>query len=124
MRRRVSERRGLWLAFLLSVAGDQLALVALTVLVFDRTHSPLLTAATYAVSFLPWLLGGLALSGLADRLPRRLVMIACDLARAMLVATMALPGMPLWLLIALLFVMSLLHSPVRAAPSSMIPHIT
>jgi hypothetical protein len=30
----------LWLAYLLSVAGDQLALVALTVLVFDRTRSP------------------------------------------------------------------------------------
>jgi len=119
----VSEFRALWLAYLLSVAGDQLALVALTVLVFDRTHSPLLTAATYAVSFLPWLLGGLALSGLADRLPRRLVMIACDLARAMLVATMALPGMPLWLLIALLFVVTLLDSPFRAARSAMIPDI-
>src|SRR5260370_33544162 len=88
----VSEFRALWLAYLLSVAGDQLALVALTVLVFDRTHSPLLTAATYAVSFLPWLLGGLALSGLADRLPPRVVMVAGGLARAMLVPATAAPG--------------------------------
>ena len=39
----VSEFRVFWLAQVLSVAGDRLALVALTVLVFDRTHSPLLT---------------------------------------------------------------------------------
>ena len=40
----VAEFRALWLAQLLSVAGDQLAKVALTVLVYDRTRSPLLTA--------------------------------------------------------------------------------
>jgi MFS family permease len=119
----VREFQALWLAYLLSVAGDQLALVALSVLVFHRTHSPLLTAATYAVSFVPWLLGGLALARLADRLPRRLVMITCDLARAALVAIMALPGMPLWLLIVLLFVVTLLDSPFRAARSAIIPDI-
>src|SRR5438093_450772 len=35
----VAEFRNLWVAHLLSVAGDQLARVALTVLVFDRTRS-------------------------------------------------------------------------------------
>lgn len=119
----VPEFRALWLANLLSVAGDQLALVALTVLVYNRTHSPLLTAATYAVSFLPWLVGGLALSGFADRLPRRRVMVTCDAARAVLVAVMALPGMPLWLLIWLLFMVTLLDSPFRSARSAMMPDI-
>ena len=61
------EFRALWLAQLLSVAGDQLARVAITVLVYDRTRSPFWTALTYAVTLLPWLVGGLALSGLADR---------------------------------------------------------
>jgi Major Facilitator Superfamily len=119
----IREFRTLWLANLLSVAGDQLALVALTILVFDRTHSPLLTAATYAVSFLPWLIGGFTLAGLADRLPRRQVMIACDLARAVLVMVMAAPGMPLWLLVVLLFFITLLDSPFRSARSALIPDI-
>jgi MFS family permease len=79
----------------LSVAGDQLARVALTILVFNVTHSALLAAVTFAVSIVPTFLGGLLLSGLADRFPRRTVMIACDLARAALVAVMAVPGMPL-----------------------------
>ena len=90
------EFRALWLAQLLSVAGDQLARVALTVLVFQHTHSALWTAVTYSVTFLPWLIGGLALAGLADRLPRRDVMVACDVTRAVLVAAMMAPGIPLW----------------------------
>src|SRR5258708_4434008 len=82
----VREFRALWLAQLLSVAGDQLARVAMTVLVFDRTHSALWTALTYAVTFLPWVIGGLAPSGLADRRPRQQVMLASDAARTEMAA--------------------------------------
>jgi uncharacterized membrane protein YraQ (UPF0718 family) len=38
----------------------------MTVLVFERTRSPLWTALTYAGTFLPWIVGGLALAPLAD----------------------------------------------------------
>lgn len=65
------EFRALWTAYALSVAGDQLAAVGLSVLVFDRTGSPAWAAATYAMTFLPDLTGGALLSGLADRFPRR-----------------------------------------------------
>jgi hypothetical protein len=58
------EFRGLWAAFALSLAGDQLAQVALAVLVFQATGSAVATAAAYAVSLLPWLVGGPLLSGL------------------------------------------------------------
>src|ERR1700716_25213 len=125
----VGEFRALWLAQLLSVAGDQLARVAMTVLVFDRTHSALWTALTYAVTFLPWVIGGVALSGLADRLPRRQVMVASDLARMVLVCLMALvslkaaPGVALWIMVALLFVVTLLDSPFKSARSAMMPDI-
>ena len=67
------------------------ARVALTLLVFDRTGSPLLAAVTYVASLIPLALGGVALSGLADRLPRREVMICCDLGCAALAAS-ALSG--------------------------------
>src|SRR5260370_12100075 len=76
----VGEFRALWLAQLLSVAGDQLARVALMVLVYDRTRSALWSALTFAVTFLPWIVGGLGLSGLAARLPLRPPMITCALA--------------------------------------------
>jgi MFS family permease len=119
----IGEFRWLWLAYLLSIAGDQLALVALTVLVYSRTHSPLATAAAYTVGFLPWLIGGPTLAGLADRIPRRTVMIGADLGSTVLVAVMAVPVVPLWALIVLLFLVTLLGSPYRAARSAMLPDI-
>jgi len=120
---RVSEFRVFWLAQAISVAGDRLALVALTVLVFDRTHSPLLTAAAYAAGFLPWLVGGVLFGAVADRWPRREVMVGCDLARAVLVAVMVLPGVPLPALVGLLAVVTSLAPPFEAARSSLLPDI-
>ncbi len=67
----VAEFRALWLAQLLSVIGDQLARVALTVLVYDRTRSALLAAVTFVVSIVPTFVGGVTLAWLADRYPRR-----------------------------------------------------
>jgi MFS family permease len=119
----VSEARSLWLAQVLSVAGDQLARVALTVLVFQRTYSALLTAVTYALTFLPWVAGGLLLSGLADRHRRREVMVACDLVRAALVTVMALPGMPLGAMAGLLFAVTLLDSPFKSARAALFADI-
>lgn len=119
----VGEFRALWLAQLLSVAGDQLARVALTVLVYDRTHSALLTALTYALTFLPWLIGGLLLSGLGDGYPRRQVMVACDTARAGLVVLMAVPGMAVGVMAGLLFLVTLLDSPFKSARAALFPDI-
>ena len=102
----IAEFRALWMAQLLSVVGDQLARVALTVLVYDRTRSALLAAITFVVSIVPNFIGGLTLARLADRYPRRGVMIACDLARCALVLVMAIPGLSLASLVALLFVVT------------------
>jgi MFS family permease len=119
----VGEFRALWLAYLMSVAGDQLALVAVTVLVYDRTRSPLLAALAYSAGFLPWAIGGVTLARLADAYPRRAVMVTCDTARVLLVTLMALPGMPLLVLVLLLAIVTLLDSPFRAARSAMLPDI-
>src|SRR3712207_1428783 len=89
------EFRALCCAEAISVFGDQLARVALALLVFDRTSSALLTALTYALTFVPAVLGGWLLSGLADRYPRRRIVILADLARAALAAAMVIPGMSL-----------------------------
>lgn len=119
----VGEFRSLWLAYLVSVAGDQLALVAVTVLVYERTKSPLFAALAYSAGFLPWVVGGVALSRLADAYPRRAVMVTCDLTNVVLVSLMALPGVPVWALIVLLACITLLDSPFRAARSAMLPDI-
>lgn len=118
-----TEFRWLWSAHLLSVVGDQLARVALTLLVFDRTASAGLAALTYALTYLPDLVGGAALAGLADRFSRRGVMVVTDLARAALVAIMAVPGVPLAGQIGLLVVVQLLTAPFSAARQAALPDI-
>jgi predicted MFS family arabinose efflux permease len=120
---RVGEFRALWSAQLLSVAGDQLARVALTVLVYDRTRSALLAAVTFIMGVVPVFLGGIFLSGLADRLPRRAVMIGCDLVRLLLVLVMTVPGLPLAGLVALLFVVTMLSAPFNSARAALYPEI-
>lgn len=119
----VGEFRALWLSVVLSIAGDRLALVALTLLVYDRTRSPLLAAAAYAAGYLPWVIGGLFLSGVADRRPRRSVMVACDATRAVLVAAMAVPGVPVPALVGLLFAATMFAPPFESARASITPDI-
>ena len=111
----VREFRAVWFSQVLSVTGDRLALVALTLLVFDRTGSPLLSGLVYASGYLPWVVGGLFLSELADRYPRRTVMVVCDAVRAVLVAIMVVPHVPVWALVALLFVATMFAPPFDSA---------
>jgi MFS family permease len=119
----VAEFRPLFGSYLLSTIGDELARVALTVLVYQRTDSALLSAVTFAISYLPWLLGGPVLSALADRFPRHRVLIASDVARAVLVALMAVPHAPLALLLALLLAVSLCSPPFEAARSALMADV-
>jgi MFS family permease len=119
----VTEFRALWLAQLLSVVGDQLARVALTILVYDRTRSALLAAITFVVSIVPTFVGGVTLAWLADRYPRRGVMIASDLARAVLVLVMAIPHTPLAGMVALLFVVTLIGAPFTSARAAIYPDV-
>jgi MFS family permease len=117
------EFRALFAAQSVSMIGDQFARVALSVLVFDRTGSPAWTALTYGLTFLPDLIGGPLLSGLADRHPRRGLMATADVARAVLVALMAVPGAPLWLVCVLLVAVQLIGAPATAARGAMLPAV-
>jgi hypothetical protein len=119
----VAEFRAMWTAELLSICGDQLARVALAVLVFQRTGSAALTGLTYALTYVPSMLGGVLLAGAGDRRPRRDVMVGADLARAVLVAVIAVPGVPLWVLCVLVAVMTALGGPFKAAQQALLPSV-
>lgn len=119
----VAEFRYLFAAQLVSVAGDQLARVALSILVFDRTRSAGWAAAAYALTFLPDLLGGPLLSGLADRYPPRAVMVGADLVRVAGVALMAVPGLPLQAVAALLVAVQLFNPVWNSARATLLPQV-
>src|SRR5438093_12491867 len=71
----------LFLATLGSGAGTWLALVALEVDIFERTHSSGWIAALLIADLLPTFAIGLLAGPLIDRLSRRGLMIGADLAR-------------------------------------------
>jgi MFS family permease len=62
--------------------GDGIALAAGPLLVASQTSDPFLVALAGLLQRLPWLLFGLHAGVLADRLDRRLVVVAVDLLRA------------------------------------------
>lgn len=109
------EFRALFTSRALSTIGDYLARAALVIAVFSETGSEALMGITFALTTLPDLIGGPVLAGLADRFPRRGVMVAADLGRALLLLVMAIPGLPLGALWALLFAIRLLDSPFSSA---------
>lgn len=120
---RIREYRALFLANELSLLGDQFAKVAIPFLVFSSTGSASLAATSFAVSFIPWIVGGPLLSAYADRLSRRTVMVVCDVVRMMLVAVMILPGLPAGALVVLLFAVNLFHPVWNAARLATLPDI-
>lgn len=117
------EFRAMWIGSTASTAGDQLAAVALSLLVFERTQSAAWTALTWSLTLFPPLISGPLLGWVADRFPRRTVMVTTAWSQAVLMAAMAIPGMPLWAMIVLLVAVLAISSPYLAAQEASLPHV-
>ena len=116
------EFRAIWIAEVVSSGGDQIARIALSVLVFDRTRSATLAALTFALTFLPALFGPV-LGGLADRYPRREVMAVAEAVQAVLMGVMAINGVPLPVLFVLLVAVTVADSPSNAARGALLADV-
>lgn len=115
--------RALYSASMLSWVGDYLARAAVTALVYQRTHSAWISAAAFAISYLPWVLGGPLLAAVAERYPYRRVMVTSDLVRAATIAVVAIPGMPVPAMLLLLFATAMINPPFEAARSALLPRL-
>ncbi len=73
-----------FLANTVSVWGDYIARITVASVVFDRTGSALATAATFAVSLVPTIVGRGLLSAVSDRVPYRDVLVVGHALRAVL----------------------------------------
>jgi MFS family permease len=78
--------RLLWIGQVLSDTGSSAALIAYPLLILTLTHSAALAGVVGTVRLVVQLALGLPGGALADRLDRRLVMIACDTIRAAVLA--------------------------------------
>ncbi|CAL9556923.1 hypothetical protein SUDANB121_04570 [Nocardiopsis dassonvillei] len=99
----VPEFRVLFLAEVLAILGQVAAQITLSLTVYARTGSPLLSALAFAVGFLPHLLGATLLSAWSDRVPARRLMVLTQAATALLVVCMAVPGAPVPVMLLLMF---------------------
>jgi predicted MFS family arabinose efflux permease len=119
----VGEFRAIFAAHVISFSGDVIAQLALAVLVFERTGSALGSSLTFALGFVPHAFGGALLSSVADRFPVRRTLICCDLASAALVALMAMPGLPIPLLLALLLPLGAIAPVFGGARAASLPDV-
>jgi predicted MFS family arabinose efflux permease len=77
-------------SFALHLIAESVKMLALSVLVYAGTGSPLLAALAYVAGFLPQALGGTFLLALADRWRPRRLMVAYELVRFVTTAVLAL----------------------------------
>jgi MFS family permease len=115
----IADMRRVWFSQVLSEVGDWAARFALAVLVYDRSGSAFLTAATLAVTYLPYLLSPI-ITPIAQRWSLRRMMIGSDVVRMLLFLLIALP-LPTWALLVLAFVAGLATPPFEAARTAVIP---
>jgi predicted MFS family arabinose efflux permease len=83
--------RDFWLYFsgqLVSQVGSSFTLFALPLLVFKLTHSATNLALTTAANFVPYLLFGLVLGALVDRVDRKRMMLLTDIGRGVVIAVL------------------------------------
>lgn len=112
--------RMVWIAQIFSEVGDWAARVALTVLIYRKTHSAVLESLVFALGVLPWIGIGQYLSAVADRFNRRFVMVVCDLARAGIFLAMVVPQ-PTFVLLLLSFAAAIFTPPFESTRAAILP---
>lgn len=115
--------RRVFLAHATSRAGDAFNTVALVVLVFRLTGSGLGVATTVVFEVLPVIFLGPIAGVLADRYPRRSVMVGADLLRAVLVALLVVAHEHVAVAYGVAFGVSLGSIFFNPAASSLVPDV-
>jgi len=119
----VGEFRVIFSASIVSMLGNIVADVALTVLIYQRTRSAVLASLVMALAFLPYLVSGVLLGAVVDRFPARRVLVGCDLASAAVVAIMVIPGVPVAGLLALVVAEGLIAPVFSSTRAALLPEV-
>lgn len=117
------EFRAIYAAQVLSFAGDQIARIAVALAVFAHSRSALLTATAYAVSYIAGVVAAPLMSSLADRFPRRNVMIGADVARLALVGGMTAASGSVPVLLGGMVLVAAIEPGFKSARAATLPKI-
>jgi MFS family permease len=116
-----------WAGQTISNLGSSFTRFALPLLVYKLTGSPLDLGITSATTFLPFLLFGLVLGAWVDRVDRKRLMVATDLARALVIALIPLLSaaglLSVWWVYAIAFTHSTLAIAFNAAEFAAVPSL-
>ncbi|MGV9310135.1 MFS transporter [Nonomuraea sp. NPDC003727] len=113
-----------WLAVVVSFLGDAITKVTLIYVAATLTDAPVVLIALVVVAqLLPSGILGAFVGPLADRLPKRVLLIGSDLARALIVLAMIPALRSAWLLLALIFLEGLGKAFFETARIAAIPKI-
>ena len=115
--------RRLFFAQTVSRWGDTFNAVAFIIVVFDLTGSGVKVSGAVAMEIVPVLAFGFIAGTVVDRLPRRRVMIAADLGRAVIATLLAINPDHLWALYAAAFGLSALSVFFDPAAASVTPDL-
>jgi len=119
----VSEFRAILLAHVASMLGDVVGTVAVTVLVYQQTRSAVLTSIAFSLMFLPHLFGGAFVSLVMDRFRPRGVLVACHLFSAVLVAALIMPGVPIAVVLVVMFIVGMFAPVFVGIRSAVLPDV-
>ncbi|MFI7578471.1 MFS transporter [Micromonospora sp. NPDC049497] len=119
----VREFRVLFASFGVFLIGETVKMLALSVLVYERTGSGLLAALAYVTGFLPHAFGGVFLLAYADRWPPRALIVGYDLVRLAAVAVLASGVLAPGAMLGLVAVVGLFGPVSSAARSALLPEI-
>lgn len=113
-----------WFGQTVSAFGDRIHQVALGVLVFGVTGSPLATALVFLVAAVPNLFVAAIAGTLVDRWDQRVTMITADFLRAALVVALPLAAaQDVWYAFPIVFVITCVSVFFRAAKNAAVPRI-
>ncbi|BCJ59898.1 MFS transporter [Micromonospora endophytica] len=119
----VAEFRVIFASFGVFMIGETVKMLALSVLVYERTGSGLLAALAYVTGFLPHAVGGMFLLALADRRPARGLIVGYDLLRLAMVAVLATGLLPPSAMLGLVAVVALFGPVSGAARNALLPEL-
>ena len=112
----------LWLAGLVSVAGDWMLMTALPYVVYDRTGSVLATAGMVAAQLAPSIVLSSFAGVFVDRWDRRRVLVVANLLQALTVTVLLLVGDgTIWIVYAVAAAQSAFASFSQPAESALLP---
>lgn len=115
----------LWLAGLISIAGDWLLTISLPFAVYNLTGSTLATGLLFLVQTIPDIFFGQIAGVVADRLNRKTIMIVSDFSRAILLLLLLMVNSAegVWIIFIVAFLQSFTSQFFYTAQQGIVPQI-